>query len=347
MTAEKLSQIGELPLLEQIRKDFSKKSKNVLVGIGDDAAVVEPINKYLLATTDMMVEGIHFDLRFVTSYQLGFKLISVNVSDICAMGGEPYYLLLNIAINRNATKRFLDMFFDGVKDAISVYDTGLIGGDLSSSNKGMSISATVIGYADKYIRRSGAKMGDKIYVTGSLGDSACGLELLKKIKKPVPLRRHLSPSIEKGKGGGVKTLCFEYGLSKKTIEPLLRRHLLPEARNPKDFVHAATSMIDISDGLLIDMSRLCSESKAGARIYEEKIPMSPEMKKAAEKLGISPIKLALSGGEDYELLFTAPAGRKIKAISIGDIAESKKVIVDKKGREKPFSAEGYQHFGRL
>jgi thiamine-monophosphate kinase len=187
-------------------------------------------------------------------------------SDICAIG--ELYLLLNIAINRNATKRFLDMFFAGVKDAINVYDTGLIGGDLSSSNKGMSISATVIGYADKYIRRSGAKMGDKIYVTGSLGDSACGLELLKKIKKPVPLRRHLSPSIEKGKGGGVKTLCFEYGLSKKTIEPLLRRHLLPEARNPGT-LSMPTSMIDISDGLLIDMSRLCSESKAGARIYEK------------------------------------------------------------------------------
>ena len=348
----KLSQIGELFLLEEIRKSFKKKSNHVIVGIGDDAAVVTPQDKYLLFTTDMMIEGVHFDSSFITPYQLGFKVVSVNVSDIYAMGGKPFYLLLNLAMNKNTPKKFNDRLFDGIKDALRIYDTTLIGGDLSASNTGMSLSATVIGYGGKYIKRSGANRGDKIYVTGNLGDSACGLELLKKIKRPVLLENPPIPPFNKGGHGGItksklRTLNTELsklGLPWKIVEPLLRRHLMPEARNPKKFIKDATSMIDISDGLLIDLSRLCNESKVGARIYINNIPLSPELKKAASSLGISPIKLALSGGEDYELLFTAPPKKKVKAIYIGEITESERVIVDSSGKEKPFSAEGYQHF---
>jgi len=357
----KLSQIGELSLLEQIRRSFCKKSKNIIVGIGDDAAVVKPLGKNLLVTTDMMVEGVHFDLSFTTPYQLGFKLISVNVSDIYAMGGKPFYLLLNIAVNKNTNKKFMDRLFDGVKDALTLYDTILIGGDLSATNAGTALSATVIGYVKKHIPRSGANIGDKIYVTGYLGNSACGLELLKKIKKPVPLenkgqKKQNTPSLTlpprgggKGWGGEFKlrTLCSELlkGLSWKVVEPLLRRHLMPEARDSKKFVKDATSMIDVSDGLLIDLTQLCNESKVGARIYIENIPVSPELRKAASCLGISPIKLALSGGEDYELLFTALPNKKTKAFCIGEITKSERVIVDNSGRERPFAPEGYQHFG--
>jgi len=344
----KLSQIGELFLLEEIRKSFKKKSKHVVVGIGDDAAVVRPQDKYLLFTTDMMIEGVHFDSNFITPYQLGFKIVSVNVSDIYAMGGKPFYLLLNLAMNKNTTKKFNDRLFDGIKDALRLYDTTLIGGDLSASNTGMSLSATVIGYGEKYIKRSGANRGDKIYVTGNLGDSACGLELLKKIKRHIPLQRELSAfSIQRSAKSKILNQKSEFpvlSLPWKIVEPLLRRHLMPEARNPKKFIKDATSMIDISDGLLIDLSRLCNESKVGARIYINNIPLSPELKKAASSLGISPIKLALSGGEDYELLFTAPTKKKVKAIYIGEITESERVIVDSSGKEKPFSAEGYQHF---
>jgi thiamine-monophosphate kinase len=348
----KLSQIGELSLLDQIRKSFCKKSKNIVVGIGDDAAVVKPLGKNLLVTTDMMVEGVHFDLHFTTPYQLGFKLISVNVSDIYAMGGKPFYLLLNIAANKNTNTKFIDRFFDGVKDALTLYDTILIGGDLSATNIGISLSATLIGYVKKHIKRSGANIGDKIYVTGYLGDSACGLELLKKIKRPVPLenkgqRKQNTPSLPP-QGGEFKlrTLCSELlkGLSWKVVEPLLRRHLMPEARDPKRFRKDATSMIDISDGLLIDLTRLCNEGKIGARIYIENLPVSPELKQAASHLGISAIKLALSGGEDYELLFTALPNKKTKAFCIGEITESERVIVDNSGRERPLVPEGYQHF---
>src|SRR4030043_2043226 len=225
----KLSQIGELSLLEQIRRSFCKKSKNIIVGIGDDAAVVKPLGKNLLVTTDMMVEGVHFDLSFTTPYQLGFKLISVNVSDIYAMGGKPFYLLLNIAVNKNTNKKFMDRLFDGVKNALSLYDASLIGGDLSATNAGTVLSATVIGYVKKHIPRSGANIGDKIYVTGYLGNSACGLELLKKIKRPVPLenkghRKQNTSSLTTLYSGLLK------GLSWKVVEPLLRRHLMPEAR---------------------------------------------------------------------------------------------------------------------
>jgi thiamine-monophosphate kinase len=344
----KLSQIGELFLLEEIRKSFKKKSKHVVVGIGDDAAVVRPQDKYLLFTTDMMIEGVHFDLSFITPYQLGFKIVSVNVSDIYAMGGKPFYLLLNIAMNKNTNKKFIDRLFDGIKDAIRLYDTTLIGGDLSASNTGMSLSATVIGYGRKYIKRSGSNRGDKIYVTGNLGDSACGLKLLKKIKRPIPLELAKSKELRaKSKDPAlyaIRSMLSEEGFPWKIVEPLLRRHLMPEARNPKKFIKDATSMIDISDGLLIDLSRLCNESKVGARIYINNIPLSPELKNAASSLGISPIKLALSGGEDYELLFTAPPKKKVKAIYIGEITESERVIVDSSGKEKPFSAKGYQHF---
>jgi thiamine-monophosphate kinase len=335
----KLSQIGELSLLEQIKKSFKKKSRNIVVGIGDDAAVLKLTDKNLIVTTDMMVEGVHFDLGFITPYQLGFKLISVNVSDIYAMGGKPFYLLLNIAVKKDMDTKFITRLFDGVKDAINLYDTCLIGGDLSDTNIGMALSATVIGRVKRHIPRSGAKIGDKIYVTGNLGDSACGLELLKRIKRPVPLQKNRSTFNVRRFSKNLKL-----GLSWNTIDPLLMRHLMPEARDPKKFITYATSMIDISDGLLIDLWRLCDESKVGARIYIEKIPVSSELKKAALSLGIPPINLALSGGEDYELLFTAPDSKKVEAVYIGEIIKSERLIVDSSGKEKSFTAKGYQHF---
>ena len=334
----KLSQIGELTLLEQIRKRFEKRSPDIVIGIGDDAALLKPFKKNILVTTDMMVEGVHFNMDFITPYQLGYKLVSVNVSDIYAMGGIPRFLLLGIAMNRNTAKEAFDRFFDGVHEAMKHYGLSLVGGDISSASKGMSLSATLIGYAEKFLKRSGARKGDRIYVTGNLGDSACGLELLKKIKRPIPLEKNRSTF-------NVQRLTKKPGLTWNDIEPLLTKHLMPEARDPRRFIRYATSMIDISDGLLIDLSRICDESRVGARIYTNNIPVSSELKKAASCLGISPIKLALSGGEDYELLFTAPRDKRVKAIYIGDIAESEKVIIDPSGKKRTFSPEGYQHFG--
>jgi len=353
----KLSEIGELTLLKQIRKRFTVRAKNIITGIGDDTAVIKPSGKNLLMTTDMMVEGIHFDLNFTTPYQLGFKLVSVNVSDIYAMAGRPQYLLLDIAMNKNTEQSFVNNFFDGIYDAIKLYGVSLIGGDLSSSRKEMAIAATLIGDVRKHVKRSGAKPGDRIYVTGNLGDSACGLEILKrltpksiqKVKSEKFPPRTDSPEAKKVKSKKNKNLFITLNSQLSTLnwsiaEPLLKRHLMPVARNSKNFAGYATAMIDLSDGLFIDLTRLCDESRVGAAIFAEEIPVSPQMKKASSVLGMDSLRLATSGGEDYELLFTAPPGKKINAVCIGEIVKSSRKIIDKKGRAKRFSPLGYQHF---
>lgn len=348
----KLSQFGELSLLEQLKRHFKKPSKKILVGIGDDAAVIKPIQKNLLVTTDMMVEGIHFDRRYITPYQLGFKLISVNVSDIYAMGGTPHYILLNIAASRKIDTEVIEQFLGGVKDAQRRYSAILVGGDLSAIHDGMVLGATILGYAGKHISRSGASVGDKLYVTGCLGDSACGLALLKRFKKPVPLETMSKEQRATGREqsnkrrdprASFRRLLLQKELSWGVVEPLLRRHLMPEARNPKK-IRGATSMIDVSDGLLIDLSRICDESRVGALIYREKVPVSPELKQVASCLGLSHLELAFSGGEDYELLFTAPPQKRVRAIHIGEIVKRGRFIIDRSGKRKPFAPKGYQHF---
>ncbi len=325
----KLSEIGELSLLERIRLRFAAGAKDVIAGIGDDSAVVAPRNQPLLLTTDMMTEGVHFDLGLTTCFQIGFKLISTNVSDIYAMGGVPRFVLLDLAAPGRTEERCVESFFEGVESAMRMYLLRLIGGDLSSSKAGMTVSATVMGYARRPVMRSGARPGDRIYVTGTLGDSACGLELLKRIGRPL--------SIETGERA-------DSPLGWNTMQPLLRRHLLPEARRPGRIAKAATAMIDVSDGLFIDLSRLCAESGVGARIYMRHLPVSSRMKKAATALGIEPYALATAGGEDYELLFTAPPRRRVDGVMIGEITGSGRIFVDRKGNERPFSAEGYRHW---
>ena len=324
----KLSDAGELSLLEMLRKRFGKKSAAVSLGIGDDSAVIRPRNSHLLLTTDMMVEDVHFDLSWTTPFQLGFKLVSVNVSDIFAMGGDPGFLLLNFSAGRDATLAFFDGFFDGVETAMKKYSISLIGGDISSSEK-VVLSATVLGYAGKYLSRRGARPGDRIYVTGHIGDAACGLLLMKTIRKKV--------AIELGRK-------HKFPLPWEVASPLIERHLMPAARDPHSFKKKATSMIDISDGLMIDLSRLCKESEVGALVYTDKIPLSDELERAASYLGLSPLELALGGGEDYELLFTAPAGRKVNACCIGEIIKTGLFLVDEEGQKRIAPIKGYQHF---
>jgi len=324
----KLSDAGELSLLEILRKRFGKKSPGIILGIGDDSAVIRSQNSNFLLTTDMMVEGVHFDLSWTTPFQLGFKLVSVNVSDIYAMGGTPKYLLLNFSAGKNTTLDFFSKFFDGIEMAMKSYGISLIGGDISSSEK-IVLSATVTGYANKFLARRGAKAGDKIYVTGHTGDAACGLALMKIIRKTI--------AIEQGKK-------HKFPLPWDILSPLIERHLMPVARNSRRFLKSATAMIDISDGLMIDLSRLCKESNVGALVYADKIPLSNELLKASEYLGLSPLDLAFGGGEDYELLFTAPAGKKMNAYCIGEVINAGVFLIDEKGHKRKASIKGYQHF---
>ncbi|MBI5640550.1 MAG: thiamine-phosphate kinase [Nitrospirae bacterium] len=324
----KLSEKGELSLVTILEKRFKKRKRGLILGIGDDSAVVKPGRKPLLLTTDMMVEGVHFDLRWTTPYQLGYKIIAVNVSDIYAMGGRPDYVTLNFAASGDFDMDMFRRFLDGLEDALERYGAVLIGGDISSSDK-MILSATVTGSAAKVLRRSGAKVGDRVYVTGCVGDSAAGLALLKRLRSPV--------EIEKKKKA-------VFGLAWDIVSPLIRRHLMPEAVSPGRFINKATAMMDISDGLFIDLLRLCRASRTGVRLYSEKIPVSEQLRMAAEYLGLDPLELAVGGGEDYELLFTAPAAEKIDAFCVGEITRSGMHYIDAAGKARQITVKGYQHF---
>lgn len=340
----KLSEIGELSLLRMIRKRFMARSKDVIAGIGDDSAVVRVPGRDLLLTSDMMVEGVHFDSSFITPYQLGFKIVSVNVSDIYAMGGMPRFMLLDLAAGGDTDDRFIGAFFDGVQKAMEIYGVELLGGDLSSSLSVKTVAATLIGYSKRPVLRSGARPGDRIYVTGTLGDAGCGLDLLRRVKEQVPIGMEDRAVRRRACGPKMKTFLSESGLTWKTVEPLLRRHLLPEARVPREVSGLATSMIDVSDGLLIDLSRVCDESGVGARVDLKTLPISSNMKRTSRALGIDPFGLATSGGEDYELLFTASPKKKVAATCIGEITRSGRTVQGVDGRELPFTAEGYRHW---
>jgi thiamine-monophosphate kinase len=323
----KLSEAGELSLLEIVRRRFTRSRSRLVLGIGDDSAVIRPRNTNMLITSDMMVEGVHFDLSWTTPYQIGFKLISVNVSDIYAMCGKPEFVTLNFAAREDTAVTFFKRLLDGVRDALKHYNAALIGGDIVRSDR-ITLSATMTGYASSFLKRSGARVGDKIYVTGYLGDASGGLELIKKINKPV--------EIEKGKK-------VKLPLSWNVVLPLITRHLMPRAKKPRGLLHKATSMIDISDGLFMDTYRMCRESGVGAKIYSSLIPLSPELRKTAEYLQVPPLNLAM-GGEDYELLFTARKKEKIDAFCIGEVIKSGMKIVDEKGRISRLSIKGYEHF---
>jgi thiamine-monophosphate kinase len=323
----KLSQAGELVLLEMLRNRFGTRTEGLILGIGDDAAVMRSRGNLLL-TTDMVTEGVHFNLRWTTPFQLGFKLVSVNVSDIYAMGGRPRFLLVNFAAPGSSTTQFFRSFFDGVERALKTYKVSLIGGDISASDK-VVLSATAVGTASRFIGRKGAMVGDRIYVTGSLGDSAAGLELLKLTARKV--------EIEKGRRG-------RFPIPWRDALPLIERHLMPCAREPFRFVKQATSMIDVSDGLMIDLARLCRESGVGAKIHAQAVPVSGPLEKAARHFGRSVLSFALSGGEDYELLFTARPGKKIKAVCIGEITRRGMVCIDESGKQLDISRRGYEHF---
>ena len=340
----RLSNVGELALLRIIRERFRKRAKGLITGIGDDAAVIASSKERLLLTSDMMIEGVHFDLSYTTPFQLGYRIVSVNVSDIYAMAGIPEYLLLDLAMGRDTDTGFVDSFLKGIKSASRRYGVILVGGDLSSSGGGLVIAATIIGRAKKPVLRSGARIGDMVYVTGSLGDSACGLEILRRLKMTIPFE---DKKILMRMMGDIKDRLNEMGLEWEIAGPLMKRHLMNAPRcldRSSKISKVATAMMDISDGLFIDLVRLCDESKVGARIYLNKIPLSRSLTRACSVMNLDPYRLATTGGEDYELLFTAPKGEQVKAFCIGEITRRERIFVDVSGIERPLKPEGYQHW---
>lgn len=333
-----ISSLGEFGLIDHLTKSNETKNVSTVLSVGDDAAVIDHFGRQTVVTTDLLLEGIHFDLSYTPLKHLGYKSVVVNVSDIYAMNATPTQIVISIGFSNRFSVEALDEFYAGVYAACEAYAVDLIGGDTSTSQRGFVISVTAIGEVapDSYVKRNTAQVNDLICVSGELGGSFLGLTLLEREKK-----------------------IFEETGSQPDLEGqayIVGRLLKPEAR--KDIIEyfaeagiMPTSMIDISDGLSSDLLHICKQSNVGCVLYEDKLPFNEEAKEFAYKLELDPTACALSGGEDYELLFTVSQSdyEKIKtnpAISIiGYITEASegKNIITRGGNKHALIAQGWNH----
>lgn len=333
-----ISSFGEFGLIERLTQGIATKNPTSILGVGDDAAVVDyPEDQEQLITTDLLLEGVHFDLTYVPLKHLGYKSAVVNFSDIYAMGGRPQQITLSLGVSSRFTVEHLEEFYSGLKLACEVYGVDLVGGDTSASRQGLVISITCIGSVakGKEIRRSGARPTDLICVSGDLGAAYMGLQLLEREKTASAGRHDFVPDFA-GK------------------EYLVERQLKPEAR--KDIIDTLnkegvnpTSMMDVSDGLSSELLHICKASGVGCRVYEDRIPIDYQTAVMAEELNMNLVTAALNGGEDYELLFTVPLTEhelveKISAIKvIGYITEASlgAAMISRDGQEFPLKAQGW------
>ena len=287
-----ISKLGEFGLIDHLTKNIKLKNKNTIKGVGDDAAVIDMGDKYQLVSTDLLVEGVHFDLAYTPLKHLGYKAVAVNVSDICAMNGNAKQITLGLAMSNRFTVEAIDELYAGIYLACEHYGVDLVGGDTTSSTAGLMISVTVLGEVEKenVVYRSGAKVNDLVICTGDLGAAYLGLQLLNREKEMFKENPTMQPDLTGN-------------------DYVLRRQLKPEAgvkyiKILKDLDIIPTSMIDISDGLSSEVLHLAKSSKVGITIHEDKIPVDYTTMNLANEFNMNPIVCALSGGEDYELLFT-------------------------------------------
>lgn len=333
-----IASLGEFGLIDHLTRNNETRNASTLLSVGDDAAVIDHFGRQTVLTTDLLVEGIHFDLSYTPLKHLGYKSVVVNLSDIYAMNAQPTQILISIAFSNRFSVEALDEFYTGVYAACQAYGVDLVGGDTSSSQKGFIISVTAIGEVapDQYVKRSTAKVNDLICVSGELGGAFLGLTLLEREKK-IFAETGAQPDLE--------------GQSY-----IVGRLLKPEAR--KDMIEffseaevLPTSMMDISDGLSSDILHICKQSEVGCVLYEDKLPFNEEARQFAYKLQLDPTACALSGGEDYELLFTVSQSdyEKIKNnpnISIiGYIAEASEGtnLITRAGNKHALVAQGWNH----
>jgi thiamine-monophosphate kinase len=335
-----VNSLGEFGLIEHLTQHFPIRQASTIKGIGDDAAVIEHGDMSTVISTDLLVEGIHFDLAYTPLKHLGFKAVAVNVSDICAMNATPTQITVSIAISNRFSVEALEELYEGIKSACDAYKVDLIGGDTTSSPKGLLISITAIGQAerDQLVYRNTAKVGDLLCITGDLGAAYLGLQILEREKRIWEQHPGVKPDFEEQ-------------------HYLINRQLKPEARVDmieifKKVGLKPTSMIDISDGLASEIFHLCKQSKVGALLEESGIPLHPETEQMALKFKLDPATCALSGGEDYELLFTIDPKdvdkiRFLPEIYIaGEILDEKDGIrlQTKGGNLHPLKAQGWNHF---
>ena len=346
-----IKELGEFGLIGHLTKDIKLKNESTKKGVGDDCAVMHYGDKETLVSTDMLMEGVHFDLTYVDMKHLGYKSAMVNISDIFAMGGTPRQMTVSIALSKRFKVEDIEDFYEGLRMACDKWNVDIVGGDTTSSLTGLAISITVLGDADKedVIYRAGAKDTDLICVSGNLGAAYCGLQLLEREKSVYYMQ--LQEARKKNKDAVVD---FQPDFSGR--EYLLERQLQPEARGDilKTLRQAGvrpTSMIDISDGLSSEIMHICKESDTGCRLFEKEIPIDYQTAVMAEEMNMNLSTCALNGGEDYELLFTCPIGdyEKVKVLDdiriIGHITKKElgTLLVTRDGQEFPLKAQGWQH----
>jgi thiamine-monophosphate kinase len=336
-----ISDLGEFRLIEKITADLPKRVSSTKIGVGDDAAVIDRGNDVLeVLTTDMLVEGIHFDMSYMPLKHLGYKAIAVNVSDVAAMNAIPEHVTVSIAISNRFSVEAIEELYEGMKIACETYGVDLIGGDTTSSLSGLVVSVTALGTTtkEKLALRSGAKPGDVICVTGDLGAAYLGLQVLEREKQVFMVDSEMTPKLDEN-------------------EYQVLRLLKPEAR--MDVVHAfadhgfvPSSMIDISDGLASELFHIATKSGVGVEIWDEPVPIDNSTYELAVQFNIDPATCALNGGEDYELLFTCSESEyeKIKKMqditAIGSVKKKEEGLkfITKKGNVFDLEAQGWDHF---
>jgi thiamine-monophosphate kinase len=337
-----VASLGEFRLIEHLTKNIEIRNASTILGVGDDAAVIDQFGKQTVVTTDLLLEGVHFDLMYTPLKHLGYKSVVVNLSDIYAMNAIPTQITLSIAFSNRFSVEALEEFYEGVYAACETYNVDLIGGDTSTSHKGFIISVTAIGEVapDKFVKRSTAKKGDLLCVSGFLGGAFLGLTLLEREKKIYLENPKIQPDLEGEKFVVGKLLKPE--ARRDIIEFFERSSILP------------TAMMDVSDGLSSEILHICQQSEVGCILYEEKIPVHEESRQAAFKFGLDPTACALSGGEDYELLFTLKQddydklvlNEQISVIGYMTEAEQGAHILTKGGNKFAITAQGWNAFER-
>ena len=335
-----LADLGEFGLIEHLTKNFEIQNASTVLGVGDDAAVIDHFGKQTVITTDLLLEGVHFDLMYTPLKHLGYKSVMVNLSDIYAMNATPTQITVSIGISNRVSVEALNEFYEGIYAACEKHGVDLIGGDTSTSQKGFIISVTAIGEVtpDKFVKRSTAQNGDLICVSGDLGAAFLGLTLMEREKKIYLENPKIQPDLE-GESYIVGRL-LKPEARKEIIEFFEKNEIIP------------TAMMDVSDGVSSEVLHLCKQSNLGCRIYEEKLPISDDSRKAAYKFGLDPTVCALNGGEDYELIFTLKQedyekitfNEEISVIGYMTSIEEGIKLLTKGGNEFPITAQGWNAF---
>lgn len=333
-----IAELGEFGLIRRITAPARVRHASTLTGVGDDCAVLDYGGKRIVVTTDLLTEGVHFNLVYVPLKHLGYKAVTVNISDICAMNAIPRQITVSLAISSKFSLEAIDELYAGIHLACEHYGVDLVGGDTSASLTGLTLSITALGEADhsELVYRNGARPNDLLCVTGDLGGAYLGLQLLERENELF----RMNPTVQPQLSG------YDY---------ILGRQLKPEARTDMREIFSAlgirpTSMIDISDGLSSEILHLCEDSGVGCRLYEEKILFDPQVTRMAEEINLNPLVAALNGGEDYELLFTVPVTDHEKVANHPDItvighmtAKSEGAMLVTAGglQEIPLQAQGW------